>query len=452
MRFQELDKLRVGVWGAGKEGRSIIHYLQKIFPGKSIVLIDDQQPESSLMDELSLRAHVVFLPASELNNGQIPLDLIIKSPGVSRYRPEIENAKLNGIYVTTATNLWLGEVNKQCRVIAVTGTKGKSTTASILAFLLKKAGLNVGLGGNIGIPLTDLLQQNHQYEVYVAELSSYQLSDLDVWPEIGVMLNLYPEHTDWHGTTDRYYQDKLNLFANKGGCIPVLNYKDDIIGKYTSHLHNIIYFNAPWNIHIENNLIMDGSQLVLSGDDLQLKGKHNLLNICAALTVAKTIGIDTQSIAGELAGFSGLPHRLEIIGQDNGLIFVDDSISTTPESTIAALETFAGHSITLLLGGKDRKQEYKTLARHLCQQPVHAIVTMHENGDRIADDIACEMQQLNCLLPVIIREKNLNDAVKKAKSITPDGGIVLLSPAAPSYDAYKNFQERGVLFRKLSGL
>jgi UDP-N-acetylmuramoylalanine--D-glutamate ligase len=451
MRFQELDKLRVGVWGAGKEGRSIIQYLQKIFPEKSIVLIDDQQPENSLMDELSLNGQVVFKPVSDLNNGQMPIDLIIKSPGVSRYRPEIENAKLQGIQWTTATNLWLGEVSSQSRVIAVTGTKGKSTTASILAFLLKKAGVDVALGGNIGIPLTDLLQQNHPFEIYVAELSSYQLSDLDVWPEIGVMLNLYPEHIDWHGTTDKYYQDKLNLFSKKGGCVPVLNYKDSIIHQYTKNFSNIIYFNAPWNIHVVNNNIMDGAQLVLSGTDLKLKGQHNLLNICAALTVAKYIGIDLYGVVGKLSEFNGLAHRLEIIGQHNGLTFVDDSISTTPESTIAALETFAGNDITLLLGGKDRGQEYKALAKYICQKQVYAIVTMHENGDRIANDICYEMEQSD-YLPIIIQEKNLNGALIKAKSITPQGGIVLLSPAAPSYDAYKNFQERGLLFRKLSGL
>lgn len=453
MRFQELAELRVGVWGAGKEGCSIIRYLQNKFPGKPIILIDDKQPGRSLMDELSMHEHVEFKPPSEFDSGQIPVDIIIKSPGISRYRPEIEKAKSQGINITTATNLWLGEVGGQSRVIAVTGTKGKSTTSSILAFLLKKAGLDVALGGNIGIPLTDLLQQDPLPKIVVAELSSYQLSDLDAWPEIGIMLNLYPEHIDWHGTTEKYYQDKLNLFANKDECVPVLNYQDATLCKHTSHLHNVLYFNAPWNLHVENNRIMDGSQLILSGADLKIRGQHNLLNICAALTVVKYFGIDIHSVAGELSEFSGLPHRLEVLGQnDDGLTYVDDSLSTTPESAIAALESFAGHPITLLLGGKDREQDYKTLAKHLCRQQVHAIVTMHENGKRVADDIAREMKQLNCLPPTIICEKDLKDAVKKAQNITPRGGIVLLSPAAPSYDAYKNFQERGLLFRQLSCL
>jgi UDP-N-acetylmuramoylalanine--D-glutamate ligase len=449
MRFQDLAKLRVGVWGAGKEGCSIIRYLQKLFPGNPILLIDDLIPESSLLNELALHGQIIFTPANTLIHARIDVDVLIKSPGISRYRPEIAQAKLQGIYLTTATNLWLGEISSQSRVIAVTGTKGKSTTASILAFLLKQACLDVALGGNIGIPLTDLLQQEHRHAIYVAELSSYQLSDLDVWPEIGVLLNLYPEHIDWHGTTDRYYQDKLNLFSKPGNCISVINYRDPIIQQNADNFPNIVYFNSPLNIHVTENNIMDGGKLVLSGNALKLKGQHNLVNICAALTVAKYLGIDISDVAGKLTEFNGLAHRLEIIGRHNGLTFVDDSISTTPESTMAALEAFTGNTITLLLGGKDRQQDFTMLARQLSQQQIFAIITMHENGDRIAVDISNELKELD-YTPIIIQEKDLNAALEKAKSITPQGGIVLLSPAAPSYDAYKNFQERGMLFRQLS--
>ena len=449
MRFQDLAKLRIGVWGAGKEGCSIIRYLQKIFPGKSLLLIDDQIPEKALLDELALHGDILFTPAQALNQQQIAVDVLIKSPGVSRYRPEIEQARLQGIYLTTATNLWLGEVSTQSKVIAITGTKGKSTTASLLVFILKQAGLDVALGGNIGIPLTDLLQQEHAYEYYVAELSSYQLSDLDIWPEIGVLLNLYPEHIDWHGTTDRYYQDKLNLFSKPGNCISVINHQDPIIQQNADKFSNIIYFNAPQALHIVDNKIMDGTHLVLSGNALKLRGQHNLLNICAALTVAKYLGVDIYSVAGTLAEFTGLPHRLEVIGEHKGLTFIDDSISTTPESTIAALEAFSGNTITLLLGGKDRQQDFTQLANQLSQQQIYAIITMHENGDRIAEDIHNELKKMD-YSPIIIQEKDLHAAIQKAKTITPPGGLVLLSPASPSYDAYKNFQERGMLFRQLS--
>ncbi len=451
MRFQELENLRVGVWGAGKEGRSIIQYLQKTFPEQAIVLIDDQQPDNSLLAELATQGKVEFIQSNQLNSVNIPLDVIIKSPGVSRYRAEIENAKSQGIYITTATNLWLAEVCNHSRVIAVTGTKGKSTTASVLAFLLQKAGVDVALGGNIGIPLTDLLQQNHQFEIYVAELSSYQLSDLDVWPQLGIMLNLYPEHIDWHETTEKYYRDKFNLFSAKGDCLPIINAQDATIAEYGKDLARRVYFNSANTLHVENNQIMDGDKFILSGADLKLKGQHNLLNICAALTVVKQLGLEINNIAAELADFSGLAHRLEIIGECNDLTFVDDSISTTPESAIAALETFAQYPITLLLGGKDRQQDYQALAKHLARQRVFAVITMHENGDRVAADIAEALKDSD-YLPLIIQEKDLINALNQAKAITPKGGVVLLSPAAPSYDAYKNFQERGLLFRELSAV
>ena len=423
--------------------------MQKIFPGKAILLIDDQIPATEVLDELAAQGELQFTPAQALSQQRLPIDVLIKSPGVSRYRAEIEQAKLQGIYLTTATNLWLGEVSKHSRVIAVTGTKGKSTTASILAFLLKQAGLDVALGGNIGIPLTDLLQQEHKYAIYVAELSSYQLSDLDVWPEIGVLLNLYPEHIDWHGTTERYYRDKLNLFAKPGNCVSVINYQDPVIQQHTDKFTNIIYFNTPQTIHVVNNQIKDGTDLVLSADTLKLRGQHNLHNICAALTVAKHLGVDIHSIASTLAEFNGLAHRLEVIGEHKGLTFVDDSISTTPESTIAALEAFSGNKITLLLGGKDRQQDFTQLAKQLSEQQIYAIITMHENGDRIAADIQKALKELD-YVPIIIQAENLPAAIEKAKAITPQGGLVLLSPASPSYDAYKNFQERGLLFRELS--
>lgn len=449
MRFQELAKLRVGVWGAGKEGCSIIHYLQQRFPDKPLVLIDDQQPPPSLLAELSQHGGLDFMLASELNHATMTLDVIIKSPGVSRYRPEIARARQLGIYLTTATNLWLAEVANRTRVIAVTGTKGKSTTASVLAFILEKAGLNVALAGNIGIPLTDLLVHDQHFDWVVAELSSYQLSDLDVWPELGIMLNLYPEHIDWHGSTANYYQDKLRLFAPEGHCLPVVNFADATVRAAIGAADPVMYFNAPSAIHVHDNDIMDGELPLLSGADLKLRGQHNLINICAALTVARYLGVAIADVAPRLAEFNGLAHRLELIGTYNGITYVDDSISTTPESTMAALAAYPGQTITLLLGGKDRQQDFTAFARYVSEHRLFAIITMHENGNRIAQEISAELQH-QAYAPIIKAEKDLPAALAQAKAITPPGGIILLSPASPSYDAYKNFQERGEVFRRLA--
>jgi UDP-N-acetylmuramoylalanine--D-glutamate ligase len=294
-----------------------------------------------------------------------------------------------------------------------------------------------------------LLVHDQHFDLVVAELSSYQLSDLDVWPELGIMLNLYPEHIDWHGTTANYYQDKLKLFAKPGQCIPVVNFADTTVRAAIGAADPVMYFNAPSAIHVHDNDIMDGKQTLLSGADLKLRGQHNLTNICAALTVARYLGVAIAEVAPSLAEFNGLAHRLELIGNYNGITYVDDSISTTPESTMAALAAYPGQTITLLLGGKDRQQDFKALARYLSQQRVFAIVTMHENGGRIAKDVADELKHLD-YAPIIISEKDLGGALEQAQAITPQGGIILLSPASPSYDAYKNFQERGLLFRRLS--
>lgn len=449
MNLQNLRGKKIAIWGMGKEGYSSIKYLRKNLPHQHITLIDDQQPPDHVLESFLYFQPVGF----EIQGTNVQLlssfDVIIKSPGISIYRPEIKAAQLNGVIFTSATNLWFNAIGN-ARVIAVTGTNGKTTTASILSYLLTESGLSVALGGNTGTPLLDLLEIQYQYDIWVIELSSYQTCDLDTWPEIGILLNLYPEHIQWHGSLDCYYKDKLNLFSNKH-CKPIINFIDPISKKYTSNWKNSTYFNITNKFHFKNDIVYEADRPIISLANLKLVGRHNLSNICAALTALDMLDINVTNIIPSLRAFKGLPHRLQVLGEKDNITYIDDSISTTPESAMAAIESFQGCPITILLGGQNRQQQFKSLIKLICDIPVHSVITMYETGSRIAELMKSIKPNSN-YQPILIESDNLERAMIAAKKITAHGGIILLSPAAPSYDAFSNYQERGTSFKQLAGL
>lgn len=448
MNLQNLRGKRIAIWGMGKEGHSSINYLRKNFPDQQITLIDDQRPPDNIFETFLQYQPVEFETQGTSVQLLSSFDIIIKSPGISIYRPEIKAAQQNGVIFTSATNLWFDAIGND-RVIAITGTNGKTTTASILAYLLTESGLSVALGGNTGTPLLDLLEDQHQYDIWVIELSSYQTCDLDSWPEIGILLNLYPEHIQWHASLDNYYKDKLNLFINNQ-CKPIVNFLDPISKKYTSNWDNTTYFNITNKFHFKNDLIYEKDRSILSLADLKLVGKHNLSNICAVFTALDMLGINVSNVIPKLREFRGLPHRLQVLGEKDNLTYIDDSISTTPESAMAAIESFPGQPITILLGGQNRQQQYQLLIQMICDIPIHSVITMYETGSRIAE-LVQNIKPNSNHQPILIESDNLEEAMIAAKKTTAQGGIILLSPAAPSYDAFSNYQERGTSFKQLAG-
>lgn len=451
MRIQELRSKKIAVWGLGAEGWSTLKTLRKKFPAITITVINDAPLSKEMEMMLTQDPFLKLLTGENVSTSLIDFDVIIKSPGISAYRPEIKLAAAAGVQFTSATRLWFAE-HPDDKTVCITGTKGKSTTSSLVTHLLRNAGIRVTLGGNIGTPMLDMLDVEPKPDVWVMELSSYQVSDLDTSPSIGVLLNLFPEHLDWHGNVENYYKDKLNLFSHQSeNGISIINKLDKNTALVSHNFINPVYFNDDNGMHIADGYICDGKNLLFPAERVTIPGNHNLSNMCAALTVVKALGIEPESCVEALSTFRGLPHRLFPWGTINDVLYIDDSISTTPQSAVAALETYPGRPVTILLGGFDRGLNVDELARYVATKPVYAVITMPDNGPRIAETIRKALDDTAESKLLLQEAEDLKGAVSIAKKITPAGGVILLSPGAPSYGRFKNFSERGNTFARIAG-
>ena len=369
-------------------------------------------------------------------------DVVVRSPGISRYRPENARLAEAGVRLTTGTDIWFAE-NPDAPTIGITGTKGKSTTSALVAHLAGARGLRVRLAGNIGRPLVDLLTEDPgDVDLWVLELSSFQASDLDASPRVGVLLNLFREHTDWHGTRERYWADKLNLFAHRPDMTSVLNAADPAVREHGAGLPNPVWFRDPAGFDAGEEGITRAGAPFAPRAGIALAGAHNLDNVCAALAALEAAGVAVDGLAPALAGFRPLAHRLEPVGERAGLLWVDDSIATIPEATVAAARALAPRPTVVLVGGHDRAQDYAPLARHLESGAVAGLVAMPSNGADILAAVA------GTGVPAQMAD-DLADAVARARAMAPPGAAVLLSPGAPTGPEFRDFAARGDAFRAL---
>ncbi len=444
MRFSELEDKSIGVWGAGREIRSFASQLKRRVPSARIAVLASDDPASpDARDDLGAPDARVA-SGEEIVAALAACDVIVRSPGVSMHRDELRELRARGVLVTTATALWLAEVGG-AGVIGVTGTKGKSTTAALIAHLARAAGQSVELAGNIGVPALDLLDRPGA-ELTVVELSSYQIADLETGPEVAVVTNLHREHLDWHGTEERYHEDKLRLLALPGVQAAVLNGRDERLVQAAGDAVGVQLFGVPqaWDVTAEG-IAFDG-RLAARTDELPLRGAHNALNLCAALTAIEAIGIPRPALPEALGGMAALPHRLEIVSEVDGVTWVDDSISTTPESTLAALASFPESEIVLLGGGQDREQDYGELGRALAERGA-VVLGLPDTGARLIE----AAREAGAIEDKLVAVADMEDAVARARDLARPGTTVLLSPAAPSYNAYRNFEARAAHFRAALG-
>jgi UDP-N-acetylmuramoyl-L-alanine---L-glutamate ligase len=443
LRFSELDGASVGVWGAGREISSFAAQLAHHLPLARIAVVAlDADPDGDVRTTLGVSGARLAIGA-DVSAALADCDVIIRSPGVSIHRPELHKLRDAGIPVTTATALWLAERNGS-RVIAVTGTKGKSTTAALLAHLARANGQTVALAGNIGVPALDLLDRPST-ELTIVELSSYQIADLETGPEVAVITNLFREHTDWHGSEEVYQADKLRLLGLPGLHVAVVNARDERLVRAVRADAATTLYGLPGGWDAGPGGVTLRGELVVSAAELPLRGEHNALNLCAALAALSASGIETPLLPDALHGFQALPHRLEVVSERNGILWVDDSISTTPESTLAALASFADHELVLIGGGQDRGQDYAQLGRTLAERGA-AVVGLPTTGPRLV----AAARTAGVPATRAIATDGMEAAVLRARALAGPGAAILLSPAAPSYDTYRNFEERGAHFRTLA--
>lgn len=453
MRLADVVSRKVAIWGYGREGQAALSALRHIDPTCTPTILNDT-PLDGPKREILLRQGLSIVEGEAVDAALRQFDVVIKSPGIPRYREAILEAEQSGVTFTSSTRLWFAE-NPDQKTVCVTGTKGKSTTVSLIHALIQHAGLDSVLCGNIGRPLLETVAAGTTGDVWVVEMSSYQTSDFDADPDVALLLNLSPEHLDWHGSAERYFFDKTKLMrqVKQGVCIVNAQNAESYQRANAESWNNLRYFENDKGFHSEEGwLYRDGDKL-FPASKIALPGPHNLSNICAALTVLEALGLEPNDSLDVLRHFKGLQHRLMVLGERDGLTFVDDSISTTPVSTMAALEAFPDRQVTLLIGGFDRGLNWKPMARYLMfHRPDARVITLPDTGLRLQEAVdALKQSNPHIKAPKLVHAETVAEAVTTARKITPVGGLVLLSPASPSYNQYRNYMERGRDFAQAAG-
>jgi UDP-N-acetylmuramoylalanine--D-glutamate ligase len=434
---------KVAILGAGREGRAAWRYLRSRHPDMRLDLVDEAAPDAGFSGTLGELDRLLCGPFT--GAGLERYDILVRSPGISPYRDAIRQARAAGARLTTPSNLWFA-AHRDARTICVTGTKGKSTTSALLAHVLAATGSRVRLAGNIGKPLLDC--DDREVDWWVIELSSYQLADLDALPSLAVFLNLSPEHLDWHGSEEQYRRDKLRLADLAGDRPIVANGADAQLRRHLAPRDNIHWFNEHGAIRAAGGRLLDGDrELELRLPD-GLPGTHNLSNAAAVLTAVRAIGGELAPALEAIATFRPLPHRLQLLGERAGVRYVNDSIASNPLATAAALESFPGQDVTLIVGGLDRGIDWTPYMGAFAARTPLAVIGLPDNGPRI---IAALRDAGIEPAGGLHEGRDLAAAVELARRLTPQGAVVLLSPGAPSFPHFRDFRDRGRQFAALCG-
>ncbi len=405
------------ILGFGLEGQSTYRFLSRYLP-ESDIYIMDLKPEGAkafLTEQMDDESTV--MEASEYMAIPDEADCIFKSPGIPfKTLPLLKE----GIELLSQTDVFLEVLGH--KTIGITGTKGKSTTASLAWHLLKEKGLDAALLGNIGLPAFEMFEEE-EADWYVFELSSHQLETVGHSPHVAMLLNLFQEHLDHYRSYGGYRDAKLN------------------IGRYQQKGDFFIFDKENEDL-AENSRTFEGEAIGIAEAtsrgytyDTVLPGRHNRRNIDAVLLMLEKVGIEVDSaLLASIAGFSGLKHRLETVGTWKGITFVNDSISTIPQATIAAIESFDNVE-TVIFGGMDRGIDYHELVDYLNANQELKLIMLPDTGHKLMDRIENDKRKH--------RVQNMEEAVEKAYAISSQGTVCLLSPAAASYGFYRNFEERG---------
>jgi UDP-N-acetylmuramoyl-L-alanine---L-glutamate ligase len=425
--WSELADAAVGVWGLGVEGQASIRKLQTL--GVDPVLVDDT-PSAARLD-----GRPVLATSPGGLDALSQCDVVIKSPGISRYRPEMDHLERSGTVVRGGLGLWLEDADRT-RIACITGTKGKSTTTALCVHLLNKLGHTASAGGNIGRPPWDPQTTEETLPQYwIIETSSFQVPDVTTATGVVAVTSLSPDHLDWHGSVERYYADKLSLCTKPGveqalaqGADLQLRQQEGALGPHLRWVEERAEDRALWHA-------------------LALPGKHNAQNASVARAVLRALGVaeadDDDRLAEAAEGFPGLPSRCRSLGHVDGIEFVDDSLSTNVLPAQAALAAFADRPVALLVGGQDRGVDYRALGSTVAErlQPT-LVVTLPDNGPRIGAAIAEQAGR-----DIRIQDaSDLNEAVSVAFEWSAPGAVILLSPAAPSFDHYADYRDRAQAF------
>ena len=413
------------ILGFGREGRSTYNLIKKV-GGYKTLGIADQSPINDV-DE-------VVYTGTDYQSAISDYDLVFKSPGVV-----LENFEFRD-KIISQTDVII-ECYKQ-NMIGITGTKGKSTTTSLIYHVLEKCGKSPVLMGNIGIPAFDAVQNIKDEQIIVYELSCHQLEFAAKSPHRGVLLNIYPEHLDHYGTFEKYSAAKQNIYKNmEPDDLLVCGY-EFLPENISANTITVSMNDTKSDFLVSEDRVYCRKDCVDFAPEANLFGIHNMYNIAVAYAICIDCGVSVEEFTQALKTFKPLPHRLEFFAEINGVRYFDDSISTIPETTIKAV-TSINDVGTLILGGMDRGIDLDSLCDFLIENPVENIVLMPDTGNII-------YEKLNGIYSgKLFKTKDLKEAASVAKKVTKPGFACILSPAAASYGFFKNFEERGDCFKKL---
>lgn len=436
-----LSDKKIAILGFGMEGKSTYSFIRK-YLDISLTIIDKNNPYDN-MAELNNDPNIEVVYGDNYLDNLDKYDLVIKSPGVITKDIDVSNIKF-----TSQLELLL-KYHKD-HVIGITATKGKSTTSTLTYEILKACGVDTILVGNIGKAIFEEIENIKEETFVVVEMSALQLEFVDVSPHIGVIINLYEDHLDHAGTVEHYHANKLNIFKYQDKNDYAIYCKDiEPLNSYIDNRYKAIKygidFNGNYDVNVTsiigNYVCLNNEQIYDINSNRLLLGDHNLRNIMIVLTIARILNLDMNKVIDTINSFKGLEHRLEYVGKYNDIIYYNDAIATIPDATINAIKSLKKVD-TLIFGGMDRGIDYQQLVDYLNSGIVRNLICMPTTGYKIADMIT--NNHVN-----IYKIQMLDEAVKIAKQITAKEHICLLSPAAASYEYFKNFQEKGRRFKQL---
>jgi UDP-N-acetylmuramoylalanine--D-glutamate ligase len=447
--MMDLKNKRVLVVGLGKSGLSAAMFLR----GQgSRVTVSDARSAMALAKEIPALLEAGIMVESG-GHGLLTFrrqDLIVVSPGVPMDTPEVKQVVAFGLPVIGELELASRYLKGQ--VVAITGSNGKTTTTTLVGKIFKDSGLPTQVGGNIGLPVIDLVAQSTAETVNVLEVSSFQLETVEEFhPRIAVILNITPDHLDRHGSFEKYVAAKERIFERQGAKDAlVLNGDDRVVQLSAARAKSEVFWFSATKAVRRGAFVRDGvivwvekegglTEPVMPVSEVPLKGAHNIENVLAAVCVARLEKVSAESIRASVASFTAVEHRLELVRKLNGVEFYNDSKATNVDATMKAVASFA-KGIHLVLGGKDKDSDYSLMAPML-KERVKAVYTIGSAAEKIE-------RQLHGVVKMVAAE-TMQVAVAEAAKAAVAGDVVLLSPACSSFDQFENYEHRGRVFRQL---
>ncbi len=442
---------RVAIVGLGVSNTPLIDYFHNLMA--KVTVFDERDLEQ--LDENIVKKINEY--GFDLVTGKNALhflrgfNVIFRSPSCLPTTLQLKSEQKRGAIVTSEIEMLMNTC--PCKIIGVTGSDGKTTTTTLIYEILKEGGYNCHLGGNIGTPLFTEVEKYNKEDIVILELSSFQLMGMEISPEISVITNISPNHLDKHSSYEEYIDAKKNIFAfqDESGKV-VLNYDNEITRKMATETEGKVEFFSSKE-KLADGVIFDDNKIKICKDgvrrhildikDIHLKGIHNYENICAAIAATSSL-VDVETQIKAIKKFTGVEHRLEFVRELDGVKWYNDSIGTSPSRTIAGLNSF-DEKIVLIAGGYDKNLDYQPLAKPILEH-VSKLILMGKTSKKIYDAIIKEIAGTDIVFPIYKCNK-VEEAVNRARKVASKGEIVLFSPASASFDMFKNFAERGKVFK-----